>query len=619
MTGLGRGNRNLEDETLVLTIFETTCSASGFDEPRQPDAVLSNDTGVDDGAAPRTTSDEGSTDQVDPLAVLRTDSVERSDLLRTQRRVNLIVDARPRLNAMVNHAIGRGSENMENYRHAVKTYLGIANIHVMRNSLMALCELLRVADAKGLTVDPIQLAKTNWLVHMATLMEGTDTITRQIGLKQAHVLLHCSDGWDRTSQLSALSQLCLDPYYRTIEGFMVLVEKDWLSFGHRFHHRTGFMGDGSWFEIEKDWGTNAAGGPSNPIDNVFSHVKAFFNSRTPDSRDPADSDDEYLEVAGWWPEKSSSSTKLDEISPIFHQFLDGTYQLMYQHPTRFEFNERFLRRLLYHVYSCQYGTFLYNSEKERVEDQARERTRSVWDYFLSRRRQFVNSEYSPETNDPTKGRGPMIFFNTEKGPRWWSGLFGRPDDEMNGPVRMKRHASGSRSDLAPMNLGPLIKMAGRSVLGQSGSEHRGGGGPLQNTTAIARAGRKMDGRSNHIPRREPARESPSQPAEAAVDSHSDVPTRPADGGDGGGTSMVTLSPPLDVTSSGDEREREGAGSFQDFVRRSNSLQTACSRSESGSKIASAAASVAASPADQTSAGPASPERDVDPLKEDADK
>ncbi len=30
------------------------------------------------------------------------------------------------------------------------------------------------------------------------------------------VLIHCSDGWDRTTQVMALAQLMLDPYYRTI-------------------------------------------------------------------------------------------------------------------------------------------------------------------------------------------------------------------------------------------------------------------------------------------------------------------------------------------------------------------------------------------------------------------
>ena len=35
------------------------------------------------------------------------------------------------------------------------------------------------------------------------------------------VLVHCSDGWDRTAQTCSLATLMIDPFYRTLHGFMV--------------------------------------------------------------------------------------------------------------------------------------------------------------------------------------------------------------------------------------------------------------------------------------------------------------------------------------------------------------------------------------------------------------
>jgi hypothetical protein len=49
-----------------------------------------------------------------------------------------------------------------------------------------------------------------------------------------------SDGWDRTSQISSLAQIILDPYFRTRSGLAVLICKEWISFGHRFATRSGF-------------------------------------------------------------------------------------------------------------------------------------------------------------------------------------------------------------------------------------------------------------------------------------------------------------------------------------------------------------------------------------------
>ena len=46
-------------------------------------------------------------------------------------------------------------------------------------------------------------------------------IARCLKLQHGNVLVHCSDGWDRTSQLTSLSQLMMDPYYCTLDGFKV--------------------------------------------------------------------------------------------------------------------------------------------------------------------------------------------------------------------------------------------------------------------------------------------------------------------------------------------------------------------------------------------------------------
>jgi hypothetical protein len=59
------------------------------------------------------------------------------------------------------------------------------------------------------------------------------------------VLVHCSDGWDRTPQVTSLVMLLEDVYYRTFEGFAVLIEQEWLAMGHKFHDRLGIGGQDS--------------------------------------------------------------------------------------------------------------------------------------------------------------------------------------------------------------------------------------------------------------------------------------------------------------------------------------------------------------------------------------
>lgn len=50
-----------------------------------------------------------------------------------------------------------------------------------------------------------------------------------VSLKKAYsVVIHCSDGWDRTSQMAGLVQLLTLKQYRTIEGFGKLFDKEFV-------------------------------------------------------------------------------------------------------------------------------------------------------------------------------------------------------------------------------------------------------------------------------------------------------------------------------------------------------------------------------------------------------
>ncbi|ODV94850.1 hypothetical protein PACTADRAFT_50703 [Pachysolen tannophilus NRRL Y-2460] len=307
-----------------------------------------------------------------------------------QSNKNLIVDARPLTNAMVQTALGAGTENMDNYKnYCKKVFLGIDNIHVMRESLAKVTDALKDGDiSKTAQQNPNkeQLIKSEWLKHISTLLSGVDILIKTIHLNNNHLLIHCSDGWDRTSQLSSLVQLCIDPYFRTIDGFIVLVEKDWLSFGHRFNERCGFLQTETKFVNNSEYQPNSSNQAQQYINQVSNHFKARKH--------------------------------LKYTSPIFHQFLDCVYQLIRQYPDRFEFNERFLRRILYHLYSCQYGTFLYDSEYERKSVNLDQRTRSVWDYFKARQMDFTNQNFKRDNDNIDDVLYPKIS-NVE----WWHQLF----------------------------------------------------------------------------------------------------------------------------------------------------------------------------------------------------
>lgn len=92
--------------------------------------------------------------------------------------------------------------------------------------------------------------------------------------------------------------------YDLLQGFRVLVEREWLAFGHKFADRCGHSG----------------------------------------SDDP------------------------NERCPVFLQWLDCIHQLLFQFPCSFQFASTYLVKLAQHTYSNLFGTFLCNTKQERVEN-----------------------------------------------------------------------------------------------------------------------------------------------------------------------------------------------------------------------------------------------------------
>ena len=482
-----RNNRSIQDERLVGACFYPSTDFM---------SILTNSPAE---TTPTTSQDDVPVEEVVEGAPQEVDLAEEEliatpDIIYDEktgnrligaRRDNLIVDARPAINSYAMQVIGKGSENMDHYKSASKVFLSIDNIHVMRDSLNKVIEAVKDADLSPLPPNRELLSRSNWLKHITGILDGAKVIAEQVGVKAAHVLIHCSDGWDRTSQLSALSQIMLDPYFRTIDGFIVLVEKDWLSFGHMFQQRSGHLNHEKWFVIQNDAMAGArvepgeSAGRNEALDSALSTAKRFFTKSLGQDKEESDADnttaEEYNSKQALLPVDESAETRPREISPVFHQFLDATYQLLRQHPTRFEFNERFLRRLLYHLYSCQYGTFLYNNERQRKLAKARERTSSVWDYFLSRRQEFTNPSYDASIDETVRGKESLLF-PKPGGVRWWHQAFNRTDEDMNAALNA---TAGSVENLATYQPGGALATAlltpqqgGSAVSSQAGSPRR---------------------------------------------------------------------------------------------------------------------------------------------------
>ncbi|PWZ01275.1 phosphatases II [Testicularia cyperi] len=465
MVGL-KNARSIQDEKLIEAIF----TSHHFADPDSLTAKAAAEIGSD--AATASAAASATSSGASTLAVYGATST------------NLIIDARPTTNAMANVAKGAGTENMEYYKGCKKSYLGIDNIHVMRDSLNRLTDALRdsepmptfgarleavddlaanpsVIKLSPTPVDATALRRSSWLKHIQSLLEGSMSIVRNVHINSSHVLIHCSDGWDRTSQLAAIAQICLDPYFRTFDGLAVLIEKDWLSFGHKFGDRHGLKGCEKYFSVASKHSFANSTGNNDDDDNSADDTDGGEATTDKAASTGAGFDSQAAANAFWGFTKQltanfSAATSgassgphrgshIKETSPVFHQFLDCMWQIMRQFPHRFEFDAAYLVELLRVTHECKFGTFLMDCERERLRPQNEDgrllpsldtRTVSAWTHLLSdaTKAKFTNPEYKPELDDrdpKRRGTDMGVLIADPRDVRYFERLFGRAEGDMN--------------------------------------------------------------------------------------------------------------------------------------------------------------------------------------------
>jgi hypothetical protein len=107
------------------------------------------------------------------------------------------------------------------------------NVRHSFRKLSALLEENKVGEDEFL----IALDDTQWLYRVQELLQTAAGVVGKLEEERASVLVSYDSGWDRTTQITSLAQLLLDPFYRTMNGFQILVQKEWLWFGHPFESR----------------------------------------------------------------------------------------------------------------------------------------------------------------------------------------------------------------------------------------------------------------------------------------------------------------------------------------------------------------------------------------------
>lgn len=149
--------------------------------------------------------------------------------------------------------------------------------------------------------------------------------------------------------------------------------------------------------------------------NVSHSISTFLGRSAPMS--PSTSSN-YISQLASSETSTANNVAPKEVSPIFIQFLDCLIQIMRHHPSKFQYSETLIKFLAEHVYSCQFGDFLFNNQKEKSEFffkkesilyKSEECTVSMWDFIAYRTDEFSNPDYRSGLEDLQSSREDDIL------------------------------------------------------------------------------------------------------------------------------------------------------------------------------------------------------------------
>ncbi|XP_047466321.1 myotubularin-related protein 9 isoform X2 [Mugil cephalus] len=230
-----------------------------------------------------------------------------------------IIDTRSSQQAQQARMTGGGFESKSCYDRWKRLHRQMERGKALQESLIKLVEACG-DESHNMDRWLSKLENSKWLSHVQTALSTAGLLAECVERDGHSVLVHGFEGTDSSLLISTLAQLIMDPRCRTLEGFLALLEREWVQAGHPFQQRCAHM--------------------------AYSHAR------------------------------------LQQESPVFLLLLDCVWQLWRQFPLALGFSEALLLRLATEVYASDYGTFLCNNDQDRCVLGVKDKTHCLFQVLL---------------------------------------------------------------------------------------------------------------------------------------------------------------------------------------------------------------------------------------------